>query len=48
MEITYLRMRFFSTVKVYVVVFLIVKYILRGDSDVVTTNLEECTASYLG
>jgi hypothetical protein len=47
MEITYFQIEIFATEIVYIVVFWIMIYILRGGSEVVTTTLEECAASYL-
>jgi hypothetical protein len=49
MKITYIQIEIFAAVKVYIVVFWIMIYISsEGGSEVVTTTLEECAASYLG
>jgi cadmium resistance protein CadD (predicted permease) len=48
MEIMYFQSEIFAAVKVYIVVFWIMIYILRGVSEMVTTIREECAASYLG
>jgi len=48
MEITYFQTEIFAAVTVYIVVFWIMIYILRGGSEVITTILEVCAASYLG
>jgi hypothetical protein len=43
----YFQIEIFAAVKGEIVVFWIMIYILRGGSEVVTTILEECAASYL-